>query len=494
MRGLQAAHGREEVGAMMRIATLALAFIVTIAGAPSAHAWGPKAQVAMVSTSAELITKQEGIALANLKSDIRDGASVGSNQLSTLMPGWDTNPTISLQSQMDLLQAMRGDRIDPYYAFRLGVLGKMAARLSAPLADSNPAYRDLYYADVEQNIARVRWTPEKRQVVDPMTYFAEARADADRNADIILKDYQDGVGFRGTAKLSFADDASRSIAAVADVWFTILRGPAVASAVADSQVRTYFLDSMRFYVQRGNARETDAAYRRIEDRGIMTPDFQKQIGDLFFDGEQYDRAIPEYEAVLAVAPGRRDVIERISEYYIRMGDAAMKDGRLEEGEKSFESAINADKLNSEAQLRLFDARAQIEARDERRAESEAALDVAQAGLRESEQFIFAQKYADAMQRLQQSVQLFASVSNEFPDLYTTARSGELTAETRLSQVRGEIIDNSPNLSGAGARDNVMRQAGRAAEEMSKSGLRALTQKQLEAALKQLEQENRDLLP
>lgn len=479
---------------MKRIGTLVLAITVTLAASPAVWAWGPQAQVAVVTTAAEVITKQEGILLSNLRADIRDGASVGANQLSALMPGWNTNPVVSLQAQMDLLQAMRGDRIDPYYAFRLGVLGKMAARLSAPLADARPAYRDLYYADAEHNINRVRWTPKKRQVVDPMTYFAEARALADRNADVILKDYQEGVGFRGTAQLSFADDTSRSIAAVADVWYTILRGPAVATAVSEDQMRSYYLDSMRFYIQRGNARETDAAYDRIAKRGIMTPDFQKLIGDLYFDGELYDRAIPEYEAVLAVAPGRRDVIERISEYYIRMGDLAMKEGRLEDGEKAFGSAISADKLNTDAQLRLFDARSQIDMRDERRAASEVAVDTAQAGLRQSEQLIFAQKYADAMRKLQESAQLFASVSNEFPDLYTTARSGELTAETRLSQVRGEIINSSPNLSGAGTRDNAIRQAERAAAEMSKSGLRALTQKQLEAALKQLEQANRDLLP
>ncbi len=479
---------------MNRMVRWALVLSFTVAAAQSAFAWGPQAQVAIVSTAAEVITKQEGILLANLKADIRDGASIGSSQLNNLMPGWDSNPLISLQAQMDLLQAMRGERIDPYYAFRLGVLGKMAARLSAPLSQSSPVYRDLYYADAEVNITRVRWKLEKRRIVEPMTYFAEAQALADRNADVILKDYQEGVGFRGTASLSFADDASRSIAAVADVWFSILRGPAVAAAVSEDQMRTYYVDAMRFYVGRGNARETDAAYKRIADRGIMTPDFQKKIGDLYFDGEYYDKAIREYESVLAVAPGRRDVIERISEYYIRMGDLAMKEDRLEEGEESFENAINADKLNSEAQLRLFDARAQIEARDERRAVSEAALGTAQAGLRESEQFIFAQKYADAMKYLQNSVQLFASVSNEFPDLYTTARSGELTAETRLSQVRGEIIDNSPNLSGAGARENVMRQAESAAEEMSKNALRALTQDQFEAALKALELEHGDLLP
>lgn len=479
---------------MKKIAILALAFSVTLAASPPVLAWGPRAQVAMVSTSAELITKQEGIALSNLKSDIRDGASVGNNQLSQLMPGWDTNPVIALQAQMDLLQAMRGDRIDPYYAFRLGVLGKTAARLSAPLAYASPAYRDLYYADVEVNISRVRWTIEKRRMVEPMSYFAEVRAKADRNADVILKDYQEGVGFRGTAHLSFADDASRSIAAVADVWYTILRGPAVATAISDNQIRAYSLDAMRFYINRGNARETDVAYQRVADRGIMTPDFQKEIGDLYFYAEQYDKAIPEYEAVLAIAPGRRDVIERISEYYIRMGDAAMKVGLLEEGAESFENAINADKLNTDAQLRLFDAREQIMSRDERRAKSEVALSTAQASLRASEQLIFARKYADAMKNLQESIRLFASVSNEFPDLFTTARSGELTAETRLSQVRGEIIDDSPNLSGAGARANVMRQAERAVEEMSKSGLRALNQKQLDAALKQLEQANRDLLP
>jgi tetratricopeptide (TPR) repeat protein len=487
-------QGRGRVMTMTRIRQFAFAAAMAAAIGAPAWAWGPRAQVAMVTTAAEIITKQEGIALANLRTDIRDGASLGSNQLAALVPGWEENPTVVIQSQMDLLQSMRGDRIDPYYAYRLGVLGKLVARETAPLSDANPAYRDLYYRDVEENISRVRWTPMDRRVVDPGVYFAEAQSEADRNADVILRDYQEGVGFRGMAASQFPDDASRSIAAVSDVWWTILRGPAVASAVSAEQMREYYLDAMKFYVRRDNTREIDAAYARIVDRNIMTPDFQKELGDAFFEGELYDRAIPAYEAVLAEAPGRRDVIERISEYYLRMGDLAMKEGRLEDGFKAFQSAVNADKLNTDAQLRLFDAEEQIAARDMRRAESEAAIETAQAALRQSEQLMFAKRYTDAMRELQQAKQLFASVSGEFSDLSTTARSGELTAETRMSQVRGDIINNSPNLSGVGARASVMRQAQRDAAQLNQEALRALTEKQLEAALQELRRDNSDLLP
>ena len=291
----------------------------------------------------------------------------------------------AIESEMYLLQAVNAGRVDPYFAYRLGVLGMLVAEASAPLADSDPAIRDLYYADVEGVIERIQLKPAKRIKVDPSTYFAEVRSDAARRRDLILTDYRTGIGFKGTATTALSEDASRSVNAVADVHQSVLVGKVAAANISPSQIRDYVVRAIQFYIKRGNDAETDSAYKRLTDLNVSTVDLQKQIGDMFYDAGKYERAMQEYRAVLALDPARRDVTERIAAYYVKLGDDALNEKRLEVAREAYQNALNADKLQPDAQRKLLDAEKLIVERDARLASTRETLTAADDKIGQAEQ-------------------------------------------------------------------------------------------------------------
>jgi len=233
--------------------------------------------------------------------------------------------------------------------------------------------------------------------------------------------------------------------------------------------------------------------------GKPTPDLQKQIADMFYDGALFERAIKEYEGVLAANPGRRDVIERIAEYYIGIGDEALKVNKLEESQMAFQKAIDADQLDSDAQRKLIEVNKLIREREERRAVAEAAVAQGQQITRDAERMIFAKSHSQAMARLLQARELFQTAipeggEFEFPNIVRRAQNGLRITDSRLSEVRGLIINNSPDLSGSGSTDGAKRQARAAASQLTQSAMQALVRSQLEDALKDLKDQNQNLLP
>src|SRR5690606_7320146 len=103
-------------------------------------------------------------------------------------------PVQAIESEMVLLRAMRGDKLDNYFAYRMGLLGKLVAQITAPMAESNPTYRNLYYTDVERAIEATSVTNLPKQNVDPADYFSRRVAEANANNDVIQKEYESGVG------------------------------------------------------------------------------------------------------------------------------------------------------------------------------------------------------------------------------------------------------------------------------------------------------------
>ena len=66
---------------------------------------------------------------------VEAGARVSNADQTRLYPNFEQDPIGAIESEIFLMQAVRGERIDPYYAFRLGLLGKLVAQSTAPLAN-----------------------------------------------------------------------------------------------------------------------------------------------------------------------------------------------------------------------------------------------------------------------------------------------------------------------------------------------------------------------
>ena len=355
-----------------------MAGIAAMLAGSTSWAWGPRADVALVTMAGRFIAKGGAVPLTKLEKDIQYGASVTRAEMARLIPGAESSPVQAIESEMYLLRAVRGTRVDPYYAFRLGVLGKLVARLSSPLADAPVTYRNMYYADVDSNID-VQLVPSRRRVVDPDTFLKQLLTDTKSRESLILQDYQSGVGFGGVASRTLTDDASRSANAIADVWYTLFQGSVIVANVPETRVRDYYIEAIGFYIQRDNESESRNAYDQLMELDVRTPDMLKRIGDMYYDAGEYALAMKEYEAVLSIEPARRDVVERIADYYVQVSDEARKEGQLEDSRAALVRAIDVFQLHPTAQGKLFEVEKLIEERDAR-------LEAARAALLEAHQF------------------------------------------------------------------------------------------------------------
>jgi len=470
---------------MKRMRIIGLVAGLTVAVAPFADAWGPKASVAIVTTASRLISKESSVPLANLDKDIRRGAAISSNDLAGLIRDADVNPLNAIETQMYLLQAVRGSRVDPYFAYRLGVLGKLVAEVTSPLYGADPTYEAQYHTDVDANIDNVRFQSRRRITVAPAAYFADVISDAQLREDLISEDYKAGVGFAGVAGSALSEDASRSVNAVADVLLTVLRGQVTVANISQAEIREYILDAIQFYISRDNDAETDAAYAKLMDLGVTTVDLQKQIGDMFYDAEKFERAMQEYKAVLAQAPSRRDVIERIADYYVRRGDDALADEELEAALESYTDALEADMLHPTAQSKKLEAQGMIAERDSRLEAARQAIGQGDELLRQADQLVFKQENTEALNLLQQAKESYSVVSDEFPTEARLARAGQLRVTEQINQLQRSVVSNAGNLSGLGAMSAVRAEAAKAAESVDDAALRHLVEVQFQEELEQL---------
>lgn len=456
-----------------------------------AAAWGPRAQSSIVLAAAHMLSKENAIPLTNLLEHIRAGADVSPVVLTDLMPDAETDPLSAIVAEMNLLQTIRGPRVDPYFAYRLGVLGKLVARITAPMLTADPRYRTLYQADVENRITNVALQSAPRRDVDPPIYFSVVQREAAARQDVIEKEYQTGVGFRGLASQSLPQDISRSVNAVADVWYTILQGRAQVVNVSPDRIRDYHVSALEYYISRRNTRETNAVYDRLTELGVQTPDLRKRIGDMFYDAEQYDRAMQEYRAVLVEQPGRRDVVQRISEYFRQQGDEATKSGRLEAARQAYKQAAEADRLDPGSQEKLIETERRIADRDERQKAAQTALDEAFAMEKAAEDLLRRGDYTGAMEQLAKAEQLYGDVTDEFIEERRAAESGLNNVLKRKAQLKDELLRNAQNFSGSGLSADIQLLIKGKAATLAEEALRELLQKERNSELKRLATEKRE---
>lgn len=467
-------------------------FRVIVAGmilavpAGPAMAWGPKTQVAIVTTAARVISSDGTIPLTNLERDIQNGASIPTATVYELFPEAEENLIRTIESEMYLLQAAWGNRVDPYLAYRLGILGKLVAQATAPMAELNPLYRALYYADVDRNIEGAVVRPSPRKLVDPPAYFAWVQREARKREDVIQKEYQAGISFDGLAKAALSEDVNRSVDAVADVWHTILTGGVIVANISESHLREYALGALEFYLERGNKQEADITYNRLMAVGIPTPAFRKRIGDTFYEAGEYERAIQEYEAVFAEDATRRDVIEKVAAYYVTVGKDALADGQLETARDAYARAADVDKLHPAAHQKRLQVDSLIATRDMRQETDRQNLDKAKVLESRAEQEMRTRKYAKAFKLLNQADALYRKVSDEFvtEQRMAAVRLNRVAALKR--QLRDELINDAERLSGSGAATDARQVATDASQRLNKQVLRALVISEYRAIVDDLE--------
>lgn len=457
-----------------------------------AHAWGPRAESAIVTSAAQLLSKNGLLQIQRIEEDLRKGALTPQPDLERIFPGLATDPVNAVENEMMLLQAMRQPQMDAYFAFRLGALGKLVANITAPMTQADPALANLYYADVEKNIQSTSLIPEPGKEVDPAPYFERRVLEANINTDVVAGEYRSGAGFDGVAKNLLQQDASRCVASVADVWRTILSGAATAN-VSPAQQEAYVVDAYRYYIAGGVAGQIESADRRLSEMTEQTPDLLIRVGDLFFDAGMREDAVRRYEQALAQAPQRRDVAERIGEYYMAMGRTAKEENRLEDALKAYEQALDANPLGTDAEARRLEVASMIADRDSRLAASQAALESAAGFENLAEQEALDSRIAEAVALYHQARAEYDRVDESFPLEYQKSMSGIRGIDAKLEGLREQLFANAQLLSGVGFGLDASRFASAEGKKLDDAAFKAMINDALAATLNDLEAQSQDLL-
>lgn len=472
----------------LRLGMAAALVAAAAAIAPEAAAWGPRTSTTISSAAGSLLNEAGVAGLSARQRDIVRGASLSREELEALVPLAASDPLAAITQEMFLLQAVRGQGIDAYFAYRLGVLGQLVARYTAPLAEANSVLREQYFDDVDSAIARTAMPAGRRLLVEPAAYFSRVRAEVADREVIILSDYDSGLGFDGIARAAMPQDVARSAHAVTDVWYTIFRGTATLANLPESQLQRYIIDGLQYYATREGALGLDAAYDRFMAMAPIDADLRKRIGDMFFENGQRERAVAEYKRVVDENPSRRDVVERIAEHYVLEGDAAMNRGELEVAQVAYAEALRFDMLHPNAQAKKLQTERQIRERETRLMADEDLVETAAALQREADVNAGQGEFALAMDRLQEAMRLYQSVSEEFAGPRATAGIGINTVNLRINELKNQLIANAITLSGSGASIDARIAAEAGQRDTNDAALRRLAEQQYEAEIDRLRRE------
>jgi len=432
---------------------------VLVTGADT-WAWGPRVQNAVVSTAFNLLTKSAGGELGRFRQDVLNGCAVPMSEVDRMYPQYSTDPVNAIMTEMALLSSARRGKFNAYFAFRLGLLGKMVAMYAAPMRDAPATYRNLYYSDADKAIDTIRFEPRPRRPIDG-NYFPRLNAEVSTNNELILSEYRAGIGFGGAASQTFSQSASLTVASILDVWTQMLSGNTIQGSVSEAQLRDYVLEGCQYYLANRSMAEFETALKNFSAVVVMTPDLRIRLGDLLYERNLYERAIREYEQALAEAPDRRDIAQRVCRYYLDRGQEQLKQNALEDALKSFEQAVNADALNEEAVKFRVDTEQQIAERDARLEAFRAALKRGAELRNLAEQEIEGKRIAEGISLLTQAEAAFSEVTDEFPMEAQQRNRGIKEVRDRIAQLKNYLVSSVSSYSGSDWKRDLRAAAGSA---------------------------------
>lgn len=433
-------------------ARVTLLLIVCLFVAP-AYGWGPDAQLAIVDAALNLITREQNIQLNVLRDHARAGAGISPVVMEALFPDMQPDPLRAIETEIALLTVVRTVRIDGYFAWRLGALGKLVSRVTAPLVTEEPALRAQYYSDAEKAINRIMIKNEPRRAITSISQLERIMLEANSGNSLIASEYRNGVGFRGAASAQLSADISRSINAVADVWYTILSSSTTPGNISESQLRNYVINAYAYFIENGNYAELDVLDSSYPKLVSYSADMNAKIGDLLYAARQFQRAIKAYESAVLNDPSRRDIVAKIADYYYQQAEEALKNNQLEEAMKGFEKALSVNLLHPTAERRRLEVAELIRKRDEQQAFYQEQLKQAEELRQLAEEEALKNRFSEAVVLLRQSEEVLKTVGDEFPSEAQRRARGLREVQARMGELQQQLLSNTMAFSGAGfARD------------------------------------------
>lgn len=463
-------------------AAVIVAFCLT---AFSASAWGPNTQSSLVSASAQVISQNGRIPLLKLQQHVRQGATIDAETQAEMYPQFAVDPVAAIQREMYLLQSVKDSKLDPYFAFRLGALGKMVVQTMAPLPDAKRSIRERYYSDVDTRINQIKLMNQTRTVVDPRAYFQFMTDKAQASDNTILVDYRSGIGFNGLARASLNKTASYAVDAVTDVWYTIFASPVSFIDISKSDIRGYVSHGIEYYLTLKNVREVDELYAIAEDRDVLDDDMRKEIGDRFLAAGREEKAIEEYQKILENDPGRRDATVLIANYYVKEGDDFLKGRQLESALEAYAAASSTDSLHPEAERKRLDVERMIQKRESRLSDQRRRIEEAHRLEKLSQDATLARNTAQAIAYAKEAEGNYLEVTNEFSEELNEATRNLRVLRSNMRDLQTRLVKDAQELSGSGFSYEVKYLANKDLG-IEKAALKSLVEMEYQSGIRELQ--------
>ncbi|MCD6288645.1 MAG: tetratricopeptide repeat protein [Candidatus Hydrogenedentes bacterium] len=469
--------------------------------AAPAFAWGKTAQRIIAWTAVKSLPADQASMLSEYQTQLLDGATAPNNIVSRYFERDSIVATThTIAQDMSLLRTVAQEGIDPYVAYRFGILAQVIADLNQPFTvvgdstDKNPAktamLREQYERDTEQALETLNFGYRpRRPVYDVEAYFTEVRRYIQNSEYFLTQDYQNGAGFSEYGHRSLKLYYDNAVNSVADVWYTILGDTRLSPFIPPRSVaiERFRIEGIRYFLQIGQDDRAAQVVADLNSKGTLSTDAERRIADAYYDTGRHARAISGYERVLRRQPNWSDVRTRLSDYYNTLGQAYMKGGMLEEAQRAFQRVLTYDPQSQQARdeldktINLVAAREQRLAQVRKRMSEASQLEDIAAKASES------RKYATAINTLRKADEIYASVPVEFRAEYSMAYRARTAIQEKIARYSSTIIQEAMALDGVAEKSLLGKSMQQAAKEHAAKVIDMLTSQSHSARTQEMQQ-------
>ena len=435
-----------------------------------AFAWGPRAQRAITGTSIQVVSRSVKDAYqttsANYQEDVIKGALAGPSALRDAVGlNSETRAMHRIAAEMQLLNYVRNSATGSYFAYRIGVLSSLISDLYLPyMWDTSLESRKLaarVNTEIDEHLDNFTYVPlrEKPLIVRELRpYLDSSRRYMADAALMIQADYSRGDAYEGYLRNGGAQNAfNAAVQAVSDIAYTIMQTEQSLDYLkpSDETLTWFFVDNIEYLLkEKKNAKAADAIYSHFAkvNKGLYSA--YEQIGDMYYEFGDKDRAVNEWKLALeSRGADRPRIVRKIANYYIEKGkelaaSASNPDApsnALQQALVFFERAMEIDRGNETAARAIQETRVEQKRRDEREQTDREIVSAGETALAEADTLMAQQKFGDALNVYQKAMALFDNVSSEFKAQREQAEAGKKDAQGNMRKAITEIIQQGQSL-------------------------------------------------
>ncbi len=448
--------------------------IILVLSISPAYAWGPRARQALTTMAIQMIQSEfpyvfrpSGSAGVGYEKEAIQGSSDSWQTIAEFYSLENEKAVITaISSEIQLLRDIRRFGPTSYYAYRLGVLSALVAETMMPYGfawtEQEKQLQKQINEDIDKRLDSYAYQASKTQrffITDVNKFFEERRPYFLENKKLIANDYRLGKGYNGLLAKAGLDYFVRTVRAISDVWYTVLRPEDDGIWVSPPSDRTrawYFVKEIEYLLDvKKNMFQADKIYENFTKLSVNPPEAINRIGDAFYrmNNEQAKgRAVQLWRSVYNNSVGelRSSVAKKLGKYYFdegqqnfaRAGQPGGKEEDLNNALYSFQQAIEFDRDNKEIVDMIQATYQEIKERTEYRNMLVAIISQAEKTQEEAEKYRLAGDYGNAILTYRIAVSLYNSVDDRFKDLESNAKSGLRRVKKSISDVINEILDRA----------------------------------------------------